>query len=321
MIVLAALSMVALFAFAALSIDLARFHQQQRELQSATDASALAATLLLTNSPPDSGLISQEATITAQANGLGSNEVGTVEAGQWDTNALTFAAGGPPYNAVRVPARRTVPLMFGPVIGMAAMTPVVHSVAMLQGAGSAFGGSGSGCPLMPFAVLQRAATNAFYSQYTITKDDVSTTGNFGPLDLGGTQQNTDADWQYNMTVGCNCTVSIGDQVNTSTGVDKIYDGFCARLNAPYSEFCGVIAIVEQWPTGGSSNVGIVGFVGVQIISAVADNNGNGNGGGGNNCNGGGGNFTITLENMPVVLGGSGGGTTNEPYALARVLVQ
>jgi Flp pilus assembly protein TadG len=313
MVVLAAVSMVALFGFAALSIDLAHVYQQQRDMQSATDAAALAGALFLTNSPQNSASIIEEATITAQANGLGSTEVGTIEVGQWDTNSPTptFVAGVAPYNAVRVPAQRSVPLTFGAVVGMNQMTPVVHSVAVLQAAGSASGGPGIQYPLIPMAILQSAATNAFYTTNSIIKADVGTTGNYGPLDFRtGASNNGKMDqiWEDNMTIGCNCTYSIGSDaaVNTSTGNDVIYNAFYTRLYTD-NEPDAVIAVVAAWPTGGSTDVPIVGFVGVHILS-VSGNKGN---------------WTVTYEVVPVVLGGGGGGgsSTNAPYALARVLVQ
>ena len=309
MIVLAAISMVALFAFAALSIDLARFHQQQCELQSGTDSSALAGALLLTNSPQVAADIIQEATIVAQANKLGTNEVGTVEAGQWNTNSGTFSfsAGTTPYNAVRVPAQRSLPLTFGRVVGMNQMTPLARSVAMLTAASSAYGGGGGG--LINFGVDQAQATNAFYSVYTITAADLFSTGNFGKLDL-----NLNDTWRNDIVSGCNCTVSIGDQVNTITGdggcspSGGIRDGFIARMN---SNPIVIMPVIDSWPAGQSTTAAVVGFVGVEILAVTG------------NCGSGGNGWTLTVENVPVVLGGGrgGGGTTNAPYALARVLVQ
>jgi hypothetical protein len=300
LIVFMALAMVAIFMLASLSIDISRYYQQQRDIQSATDAAALSGVLLLTNSPQVASDIINAATVVAQANGLATNDLGTIEVGQWNTNTLTFTAGSKPYTAVRVPAQRSMSLSFGKLVGMNQMVPWAHSVAMLTSAGSAFGGGGAG--IIPFGVGQAQATNAFYSQYQICKGDVGTSGNFGQLDLGG------GSWANNMLNGCECTVSVGDGLNTITGqngccANCTAKGFENRMNFgnPYA----VLPVIGTWPSGSSGNASVVGFIGVKIDDV-------------SNC---GGNWCITFENVPLELGGGGGITTNAPYSLARVLVQ
>src|SRR5579862_2867172 len=164
-IVLVALSLVALFAFAALSIDLSHVYQQERDLQSATDAAALSAAILLTN-PVCCGVTAQSvidrATAVALANGVTNTEIdGSIQVGHWDTNSATFnpSAAQANWNAVRVPARRSVALAFGPIIGMGHMSPGAHSIAMSGGLGSAEGANGAG--FIPFTIHPLQATNAF----------------------------------------------------------------------------------------------------------------------------------------------------------------
>jgi len=315
-IVLMALSLVALFAFAALSIDLSHVYQQERDLQSATDVAALAAVIPLTNAPTATatGAASPNDVIyrgltVAQANGVSLSEIeagavsntGTIQVGHWDTNSASFdpTAAQANWNAVRVTARRSVSLAFGPMIGMSHMSPGAHSIAMSGGLGSASGGNGGG--LIPFGVDELQATNAFYSPYTVCKKtDVGGTGDFGELNFGG------GGFYNNMVTGCNCTFSLGDQVGTITGKNGgcqncTSTGFTDRLNA---DSAAIMPVVDSWPSGSSGTATIIGFIGVKILSVTS-----------------GGNWCVTLENVPVDDGGGGGGTTNVPLAFARFLVQ
>ena len=306
-IVLVTFFMLAMLGFAALSIDVAHVYQQQRDMQSATDVAALAGVALLTNHPPSLVAVIQAAQTIAQTNGVSQAEItasnfGAIEVGRWNTNGFgggTFSAAATPYNAVRVPAKRTVSLLFGKVIGFGQMNPTALSVAMLTAAGSSYGGNGGG--FMPFGVDQAQATNAFYAQYQVCQADVGGSGNFGQLDVGGTG------WYGNMVNGCNCTVSVGETVSTFTGKngccpDCTPVGLAARLASnPY----GVMPVVGNWPSGSSGPANVIGLIGVKI-DAVSG------------CGGG---WCMTLENVPVDLGGGGGTTTNAPYGLARVLVQ
>ena len=130
-----ALFVVALFGFAALSIDVGNVYDKQRKAQIATDATAYAAVALLTNSAINPAAIVAEAQNIAAANGVSTGEIaaansygGAVQLGYWNTNTLTFISpppGGFPTNTVRVPARRTVPMFFGSVVGTYQMNPQV----------------------------------------------------------------------------------------------------------------------------------------------------------------------------------------------------
>jgi hypothetical protein len=288
--------MLVIFGFAALSIDLSRVYQQQRDMQSATDAAALSAAVWLTNASSShfvSDIVS-EATIIAQANGVSTNDLHAIQVGQWNKISRVFFINATPYNAVLVQAQRSIPLMFGKMLGMAYMSPGVHSVVMLTGAGSALN-------VIPFGIDQAHATTPFYQSYDVAKGDVGGSGNFGQLGLGGNG------WVNNMVNGCGCTLAIGQLVDTITGKNGNCDdctgsGFTDRYNSnPYA----IMPVVDNWPSGGSGTAHIVGFVGVKIISAKA-----------------GGSWTVKFQNVPIELFGYyGGSTTNSPYALARVLVQ
>jgi Flp pilus assembly protein TadG len=308
--VLVALSMVALLGFAALAIDVAHVHQQQRDMQSATDAAAMAGVTYLTNFNTQSSAIPTALAI-AETNGVSlaqiqASNVGTIEVGTWNTNATppSFAAGSSVpcsnCNAVLVSAKRSVSLAFGQVVGFGQMAPTAQSVAMLTGANGAYGGPGG---LVPFIVLPTQATNAFYQQYSFSKGDISD-GAFGPLDFSGVDGGNG--WAADMETGCNCSIDINQFISNITGNSGIKDAWTTRLaDDPF-----VILPVTDSTGPGNSQHGVVitGFVAAKLISVT----GNGNG-----------NWTVTLENIPMPVGGgtTGNGTNIYSVGLARVLVQ
>jgi Flp pilus assembly protein TadG len=316
-VVLMSLSLLGLFGFAALSIDVGHVYQQKRDMQSATDFAALAGATLLTNRPINTANIIQAAQTIALSNGLTTAEItaasdfdGAIEVGVWDIGSQTFTKGTTntnAWNAVRVPAKRSVGLFFGaltvgPGKGLSAMSPVVHSVAMVTGAGSAFGGNGAG--LIPFAVTPAQGTNAYFVQYSFNKGDIGP-GNFGKLDLGSIDKGMD--WDIAMTGGCNCTLNLNNSYDDIPGNAGIDGGFQDRLaQNPY-----VVMPIFDHNNPGNSGGGdvIIGFVTAKIISVTGPP----------------GNWTVTLENVPSSFGGgfggSGGGGTNAPLSTARVLVQ
>src|ERR1041385_827215 len=95
-LVLVTMFIIALFGFAALTIDVGRVYKEKRHAQFGTDAGAYAAANLLTNSPQTLDQIKIEAINIAAANGVTNTEIsnaGTVELGHWDANTLAFTAG------------------------------------------------------------------------------------------------------------------------------------------------------------------------------------------------------------------------------------
>jgi Flp pilus assembly protein TadG len=308
-IVLVVVAMVALLGFAALSVDISHLYQQQRDIQSATDAASLAASALITNPTPADSVIIQEAVNLAAANGISASEIsassisnsGTVQLGEWDGSS--FTAGTKPYNAVRVPAKRTVNLFFGPVVGLKKKVTAVHSVAINGNKTDSFGGNGYGS--ISFGLDLSMLDQPLGSIVTIDKSNSGGgAGNFGQLDFSSLNKNNS--WSDNMYPGCNCTLAIGDQVGTipgkNGGCPECTDtGFSERLASnPYA----IMPVIGNWPNGNSGNATIVGFVGVKIISVTGP-----------------GNWSVTFQIVPI---GVGGGTNGVPITTAfgpRELVQ
>jgi len=251
--------MVGLFGFGALTIDVARAYKEKRHEQFATDAGAYAGVAMLTNSP---AAAIQEATDLASANGVTTNEIqnaGAVEVGHWDTSALTFTAGGAaPYNAVRVPAKRTVDMTFAKVVGMSAMSPAVHSIAAL-------GTAGRVANPLPIAVSTNQVTGLGVGYYmTLHSTDVGS-GKWGPINLGNWKK---SDWQGMAINGCNCEVPLGPYP-IFTGIPNDIQAAIAALglNAIFT-----IPVVDQFDSSGNKPANVEAFVTVQLTSYSSNGN-------------------------------------------------
>lgn len=117
--VFAAIMLVAMVCFLALSLDVGFIMNVRTELQRSVDAGAFAGTGTLVEGPA--------ATITAARQYVRANmgprqplddEDINVELGKWNQNGRFFESGETPFDAVRVTARRNdFPLFFGPATG------------------------------------------------------------------------------------------------------------------------------------------------------------------------------------------------------------
>ena len=309
--------LIALFGFAALSLDVGNVFREQRKEHTAADAGALAAVILLTNSPqPDvatvivpvardvaaaNGLTDAEITAGTHSDGCG-NLPGQIQAGRWNTNTGCFIADATPYNAVRVPGRRNVPLYFGPIVGLREMNPYVNSVAALTGVGST---STNTIPLVITA--PELLGKNFNDTLTINSADVGS-GKWGAVNLPGTCGNNNSgyqnkhDWLADMdTLGYPGTVSVGC-VNVMTGNDGIKNAFD---NIPIGSVFTMPIVTSYDGSGNSSTATIIGFVVVQLSG----------------FSGSGSSWTAQVKFLSVANGSGGGGTCDPPCIQTRALVQ
>lgn len=303
-IVLITFAMVAFFAFAALSIDVARVYQQLRDLQSGTDSGALAGAALLAGNTNSAAVIITEASNIAQANGISNAEItasnyGTIQVGQWNTASLTFTAGATPYNAVLVPAKRNVSLLFGKVVGFNSMSPPTHSVAMWSGLGTVTADMATN--LIPFGVTTDQLASATSSG--ILDANLFSSGNRGKINLCGDNESGSKKFAHDMTFGLPCAVSINDSPDSGTGAADFPGAFDPRLVAnPFI----IMPVVDSFGPGKKS-VNIEGFVaGILIPNTPGDPNSGWSG---------------KIQLLGSVIGGSGGGSTNSPFAQTRLLVE
>jgi hypothetical protein len=306
--VFATLTITALFGFAALSIDVGLVYKNQRDMQVAADAASLAAVARLADSTPSKDAVIKEAVDIAAANGVTLGEItnsalGKVQIGTWDADKNLFTPDTAPsqWNAVRVPALRTVRLLFGNVIGLGSMKPPVHSVSMLTGVSSVTGHGVTG-QVVPFGLQQSMVTGVRYGSIIDLHDQGP--GNTGALDFHGEIKNPHA-WYAAFVSGYGGTVSIKDTDNAArpgipSWVSRAFDQRIQDGNTTVT--MPVVAESLQ----GSHGVTIVGFVSVQLISAPT---------------GGVGNFSGQVRFLGDLVNGEGGGPSGSPFAQTRALVQ
>lgn len=305
-LVLVAVSLVALFAFAALSVDVATVLYQQRSTNHGTDAAALAAAAKLTDPSANSSAVQQEGMDIAQANGVTASEIaagafsgypGQVQLGRW-TNGV-FVAEATPYNAVRVPARRSVSLNFARAFGMRSMNPAAHSVAALTSAGLM-------ANPVPFGVTQsQLASNCLdhgncFGYFMVLNDDAVGSGKQGKVNLGN-YQNT-GEWQAAMTEnGCNCQVFVGP-ISTISGNAQVKQSFQAL---GVGSVFAMPVVDDAAFSGNSGQATIVGFIIVQMTSFSGTGN----------------KWSATVMFLDRVTGGGPGGNCPPPCSQVRALVE
>ena len=134
-LVIVVVFIVALFGFAALSIDVGNVYVLRKFLHEGTDAAALAAVIDWASGGTPAQ-VAQVGTDFCRTNGVQVAEIVSIEPGTWVNSTKTFV--GPlaslPANsvpAVRIVGRRNVKLGFAGVVGLREMNPVVESIAIV----------------------------------------------------------------------------------------------------------------------------------------------------------------------------------------------
>jgi hypothetical protein len=126
MVILFAVLIVVVVGMVAFSVDIGWIALVRNQLQVAADAAAIAGVGELNNSH---ALARQAAKSIGEMNRAGGTDDfvsladGDIELGSWNTETKTFTPGGSAVNAVKVTARRDLPLFFAPVLGVS-KTPV-----------------------------------------------------------------------------------------------------------------------------------------------------------------------------------------------------
>lgn len=259
---------VALFAFAALSLDVGNVLREQRKAQIGTDAAALAAVMRLTNTVQDVTAVTATATEIAGVNGVTATEiaaspVAAVQVGIW-TNAQFYANQtiGSRYNAVRVPARRTVPLNFGRVVGLSAMQPVVGSVASLEYLRALAG-------LRPFAIATNAISGTLPGDYFDVDVKQNNSGQWGKVHFNpDTESWSTDDWRGYMANGYKGLVDFYNAraVIQQSGTDsKSLEDLADRGE---EIFIPVVQRIE----GPNTFCTVIGFIGVRVTIAPKPGN-------------------------------------------------
>lgn len=245
-IVLTVLSLVVVFGFAALAVDMGVLMSQQQRIQVAADAGALAGA----------------STILQGAQGAAS--VAIQYAQKNDPNAQFTAHADTTSNTVQVDGTQTTALWFARVLGIQRGTIAASSQAEI-------GTMDSGVGMVPLAVTNQVFQ---YGQTVYLSDGAGdgSSGNYGFLDLSGQGSNG---LEYDLAHGFDFPLSVGEQLRTMTGVmtgpvkqaidermsEAGNDSDCNSMATAQDDCPRVmfIPIVNTLAVSGTANVTIIGF--------------------------------------------------------------
>jgi hypothetical protein len=131
-VVMAAVFMVAIMMIAAISVDASRIFAAKNELQTASDAAALAGALQLLE---DSSTALDTARIYALRNRVEARAIDSaeIEFGVWSAAEQVFIPGGDPRDAVRVTTRHALPLSLARVFGDSTIAVSASAIAWSSG--------------------------------------------------------------------------------------------------------------------------------------------------------------------------------------------
>lgn len=282
-LVLLTVFMVALFAFAALSIDVGNVLVARNRMQEAGDAAALAAVKDWKAGAVVS-TVQQVARDFAAANGVATNEVFSVRVGKWENNTFVEQNSITSTNvpAVEVTTRRTIDMLFARVVGFSAMTPGTVSIAICGQANSA-------ARVLPWAacgtiVPAKCAQIPIQFTDSIAADGACSgsgpnSGNFGQITLPG---GSGSSWYKNNIIsGYQGILSVGQILDTDTGIswgpttsgidDRIGDAppyDCSSSTPPDPRRVGILPRFDSIDVNGKKMVKITGFYTVVINGYV-----------------------------------------------------
>jgi len=299
--VLVALSMVALLGFVALVVDAGVLYVNRTQLQKAVDSAALAGAYDIGINSSSAG----DASIYAASNGV-SQLTG-------NQAATTFASG----DSWTVSAKRTVPLIFAPILGIKNSVVTASATAI----NSPINGV-PGSNLMPYAVWGGNSPVGLNTGATVDYRDngwVDANVKPGPCGNNGSPP-CNANWTSDsndfkgflridsgtiyqngnvVSSGGNATGQepIGDDGGTTTICDHV------RLGTP-----GIFPVIGSGSGNGHVDLTIVGFIAVQMnpVRTCGGPQGMSN------------PFTGTVVNM-TTWNGKVGGSTNSNFPVVRVL--
>lgn len=244
-LVLFAVSLVALLGFVALVVDVGLLYGQRARAMNAAEAATVAGMQALPNDP---GGAVATAVDYAVRNGYQSDEVSAVV--------------GPDNKRLEVTVRVDAPLFFARVLGFESV-PIAARTAAQAGAVRSLNGA------VPLGVEKQAFVyGASYYLKNVPGYGGSYRGNFGGLALGGRGGNA---YEENLALGYEGELQIGDEIDTEPGNKSgpTNSGIAARIDAdPLGTYEShradsprVLKVpVVEWSTkGGRSTATVVGF--------------------------------------------------------------
>jgi hypothetical protein len=168
-VVMAGIMIVALMLIAAISVDASRIFAARNELQTASDAGALAAAVQLLDDSTGAG---DSALAYAMLNRVENGLIDSVavEFGVWLPAADTFLVGSDPVDAVRVTVRHDLPLSLARVFRDSTITLTSSAVAWTS---APVGDSRCSTPLaLPYGKLLEVLDYEPWTNTDLTDDDI-----------------------------------------------------------------------------------------------------------------------------------------------------
>ena len=266
-----ALIAAALLSVATLGVDVFHIYWNKNRLQNATDAAALAGAVYAANVQFQSndprctyGTDAQNAACSyALTNGVALSEIISI---QFDATAWT----------VTVSTSRSVPALFAKLIGYAQFTVTASATAMLQALGSGDG-------ILPIGLDSK-------TPYTYGQPIVMHVGGCGPgcwqglaLQSYSGGSTGGSVFQQNLTLGCDCTVTIGDTATSEPGAktgptqkgitDRVSTGQAGDPSGTWDQHANsdvraaVVALVDWNGCNGRCQAPVRGFAEVWITAS------------------------------------------------------
>ena len=168
-VVMTGVFIVAIMVIAAISVDASRIFAAKNELQTASDAAALAGALQLLEGVET---FEDTARVYAQRNRVEQNGIDSVEVeyGVWLPTDRSFVAGGEPKDAVRVTTRHPLPLSLARVFGDS--TVMVSASAIAWSAGPVMEPQCIKPLAVPYSRLLQILGHPAWSDIALTDDDI-----------------------------------------------------------------------------------------------------------------------------------------------------
>ena len=168
-VVMTGIFIVAIMMIAAISVDASRIFAAKNELQTASDAAALAAALQLLEEPDT---YADTARVYARRNQVEQHLVDSVEVefGVWLPGDRSFVAGGEPKDAVRVTTRHPLPLSLARVFGDS--TVMVSATAIAWSSGPVMEPQCIKPLAVPYSRILEMLGHPYWSDIALSDDDI-----------------------------------------------------------------------------------------------------------------------------------------------------
>ena len=267
-IVFFTLIVAAFCGFVAFSLDIGNSLANQRRIQFASDAGAMAAARRMAVGGVTESDVMDDIEALANANGVTLAEInafGGVNFGNWDADTKTFNSGTfATADAVQVGAERGVPTYFGQLLGVNSLTPDAKAVAIFSN-----------------FLLEDCVRPFGFDEEVMDGLDVGNIiylygfdapGNWGKIDVNGINMSSGQNFEDAMRGSlCGEIVEVGDQFESGPGFGgTIKQVFNELYNEGITDF--PFLLIDEFPQGSAAQVTVEGFVKTRLLSSSGNGN-------------------------------------------------